>query len=163
TMYLGSGPGNFHQLSFYDAMRGELYRDFADGIGMAARTLTEGLFGIQPDALSKQLIIKPGFPSSWDHASIKTPDISFEFSRTGDKETYDIKQNTYKHLNLQLILPVLRDNIAELLVNGKPAKWTVLPTMVGKAAIEIKFPAQNNYKIIIIWKGEKIEKLSYRD
>jgi hypothetical protein len=61
TMYLGSGPGNFHQLSFYDAIRGELYRDFADGIGMVARSLVEGLFGIQPDALNKRIVIKPGF------------------------------------------------------------------------------------------------------
>ena len=27
SMYLGGSPGNFQQLSFYDAMRGELYRD----------------------------------------------------------------------------------------------------------------------------------------
>src|SRR5690606_18781090 len=35
SMYLSASPGNFQQLSFYDAMRGELYRDFADPIGMA--------------------------------------------------------------------------------------------------------------------------------
>lgn len=32
AMYLGSGPGNVTQLSFYDAARRETYRDFADGI-----------------------------------------------------------------------------------------------------------------------------------
>jgi hypothetical protein len=123
TMYLGSGPGNFHQLSFYDAIRGELYRDFADGIGMVARSLMEGLFGIQPDALNKRLVIKPGFPAAWNNASIQTPDISFDFERIGDKEVYTIKQNTYKHLGLQLIIPALKDNIARVLVNGKPVKW----------------------------------------
>ncbi|MFO7933685.1 MAG: hypothetical protein R6U78_06355 [Bacteroidales bacterium] len=51
SMYLGGSPGNFHQLSSLDAFRGELYRDFADPIGMAARTLVEGLFGISPRLL----------------------------------------------------------------------------------------------------------------
>ncbi|MCB5696755.1 hypothetical protein LIQ92_17840, partial [Fusicatenibacter saccharivorans] len=27
-MYLGDSPGNFGQISFYDAARGECYRDF---------------------------------------------------------------------------------------------------------------------------------------
>src|SRR5699024_2649306 len=30
SMYMGSSPGNFEQLSYYDRFRGELYRDFAD-------------------------------------------------------------------------------------------------------------------------------------
>ena len=76
-MYLSAGPGNFEQLSFYDAMRGELYRDFADGIGMVARTTVEGLFGIQPDALNKQLLIRPGFPAAWDSASIQITGYEF--------------------------------------------------------------------------------------
>jgi len=62
SMYLSPSPGGFEQLMYQDAIRGELYRDFADPIGMTARTLVEGLFGIQPDALAHQLTIKPGFP-----------------------------------------------------------------------------------------------------
>lgn len=162
TMYLGSGPGNFHQLSFYDAIRGELYRDFADGIGMIARSLMEGLFGIQPDALNKKLVIKPGFPSAWNNASIETPDISFDFERTGSKEVYVIKQNTYKHLDLQLVIPALKDNIAEVIVNGKPVKWKAVSSLVGKPALEIKLLAQENYTITITWKGNELHKLHYR-
>ena len=162
TMYLGSGPGNFHQLSFYDAMRGELYRDFADGIGMVARTLMEGLFGIQPRALSRQLMIRPGFPSSWDSASVKTPDISFEFLRHGDKETYLLKQHTYKKLGLHLVIPAFKDNIAEVLVNDKRVTWSAVQNTIGKPAIEIELPAQESYKIVINWTGNKIAKLFYR-
>ena len=163
SMYLSSGPGNFQQLSFYDAIRGELYRDFADGLGMTARTLMEGLFGILPDALNKRLVIKPGFPSSWNDASIQTPDIDFDFVRTGNKETYTIKQNTYRHLDLQLIIPALKDNVGEVLVNGKPVKWIAIPNLVGKPAIEIKLPAQDNYTITIVWKGNKLTRLFYRN
>ena len=161
-MYLSSSPGNFQQLSFYDAIRGELYRDFADGLGMTARTLVEGLFGIQPDALNMQLVIQPGFPAAWNNASIQTPDISFDFVRTGDKETYTIKQNTYRHLGLRLIIPALKDNISEVLVNGKPVKWKAISNMVGKPAIEINTPALGNFNITITWKGNKLGQLFYR-
>ena len=53
SMYFGKSPGNFHQLSHYDAVRGELYRDFADPIAMAARSLVEGLFGVEPHLLDR--------------------------------------------------------------------------------------------------------------
>lgn len=75
SMYLSASPGGFQQLSFYDAIRGELYRDFADPIGMAARSLVEGLFGIQPDVLHDTLAIQPGFPARWEHASLVLPDV----------------------------------------------------------------------------------------
>lgn len=61
-MYLGDSPGNFGQISFYDAARGECYRDFGDPIGVASRVLIQGLFGILPDALNQQIILRPGFP-----------------------------------------------------------------------------------------------------
>ena len=79
SMYLGASPGGFEQLSYYDAMRGELYRDFADPIGMAARSLVEGLFGIQPNAIENTLTINPGFPKEWNEASLEIPDISIAF------------------------------------------------------------------------------------
>ncbi len=88
SMYMSASPGGFEQLSFYDAIRGEFYRDFADPIGMAGRTLVEGLFGIQPDALHDTLTIHPGFPAEWNYASLQTPDISFDFKRNGNTDTY---------------------------------------------------------------------------
>ena len=62
-MFLVISPGNFDQLSFFDSTRGELYRVFGDPIGMAGRSLVEGLFGIHPNALAGTLTIKPGFPA----------------------------------------------------------------------------------------------------
>ena len=54
-MYLGESPGNFGQISFYDAARGECYRDFGDPIGVASRVLIQGLYGILPDAMNGRL------------------------------------------------------------------------------------------------------------
>ena len=137
SMYLGSSPGNIQQLSFYDAMRGELYRDFADPIGMAGRTLVEGLFGIQPDALNNKLVIKPGFPSGWSYASIETPDIEFEFKRNNLSDKYIIKQNFSKLLSVKLILPAWKESVRSVLLNGKVVKWKPIRDNVGIPMIEI--------------------------
>ncbi len=99
-MYLGASPGNIGQISHYDAARGETYRDFADNIGITAKTVIQGLYGITPDALNDKCYIRPGFPTEWDSASIKTPYIEFTFKREGDKEIYDITQNFKQPLQI---------------------------------------------------------------
>lgn len=85
-MYLGGSPGNIGQISFYDAARGECYRDFGDPVGITCRTLVQGLIGIQPDLLHGVLTIKPGFPSAWDGKEVRfaTPDFEFSRSYRGD-------------------------------------------------------------------------------
>ncbi len=105
-MYLGDSPGNIGQISHYDAARGEIYRDFADNVAVTAKTAIQGLYGINPDALYGRCIIRPGFPSTWDSASIKTPYIEYSFRREGNKEIYDITQNFPQALQI-----VIRQNI----------------------------------------------------
>lgn len=99
-MYLGASPGNFGQLSFYDAARGECYRDFGDCIGISSRALIQGLFGIVPDALEGRCIIRHGFPESWDSASVVTPYIIYKYKRVGDKDVYEITQNFTRPLKI---------------------------------------------------------------
>ncbi len=105
-MYLGGSPGNFGQISYLDKAIGEAYRDFSDVTGIASRAFVQGLFGITPDALYGQCIIRPGFPSSWDSASVKTPYLSYTFKREGGKETYVVRQNFKRPLRI-----VLRQNL----------------------------------------------------
>ena len=92
-MYCGQSPANFGQISQYDAARGECYRDFGDCIGISARTLIQGLFGIQPDALHGRCVIRPGFPEAWDSASIRTPYIYYRYQRQGDETVYEVTQH----------------------------------------------------------------------
>jgi hypothetical protein len=158
SMYLGISPANFQQLSFYDAMRGELYRDFADPIGMAARSLTEGLFGIVPDALHGQTLIRPGFPREWNEASIKTPDIKFSFIRKGDIDSYSI-QNT-KATAIRLQLQALKDDIAYVKVNGKNVAWKAVADAVGSAVIEITDGKSSKHVVEIKWKGNDLYPIS---
>lgn len=92
-MYLGSSPGNLGQISYYDAARGESYRDFGDNIGISARAIVQGVFGIVPQALDGKVIIRPGFPLSWDSCSVKTPYLSYRYKRVNDKAVFIIEQN----------------------------------------------------------------------
>ncbi|MBS1654326.1 MAG: glycogen debranching protein, partial [Bacteroidetes bacterium] len=156
SMYLGSSPGNFEQLSFYDAIRGELYRDFADPVGVAGRTLVEGLFGIQPDALHDTLTIQPGFPMKWNYASLKTPDIQFDFKRNGNTDSYIIKSFFKKHLHLKLIVQAVKDDIEMVTVNGKIAKWQPVVSAVATPSVAINIPEAEQYNIIVRWKGKPI-------
>ena len=103
-MYYGRSPGNFGQVSTYDAARGECYRDFGDCIGISARTLIQGLFGIQPHALFGDCILQPGFPESWDSASVHTPYMDYSFRRNGDSLVYDITQRFVQPLKVLLRL-----------------------------------------------------------
>lgn len=159
TMYLSAGPGNFQQLSFYDAMRGELYRDFADGIGMVSRSLVEGLFGINPNGLQNELVIQPGFPKQWNKAGITTPDIRFDFVRKGNRDEYQIRQFRTSR-RVRLIIPVVKDRVMQVWVNGKKASWKALPDAVDIPLIEIQTPGAANLTIIIDWAGKQPVRLN---
>ncbi|HLP38093.1 DUF4450 domain-containing protein [Lacibacter sp.] len=162
SMYLGASPGNIQQLSFYDAIRGELYRDFADPIGMAGRTVVEGLFGVLPDALNDRLVIKPGLPKQWNNASLATPNIQFVFKRTRLTEEYILQPTFSKQLKLQLIIPAYRESVESVTVNGKSVQWKIADSIIGTPSLQIDAAPAKSYLIVIKWKGEGFEKPTYQ-
>ncbi len=158
AMYLGASPGNFVQLSYLDAARGELYRDFADEVGMTARTLVEGLFGIQPNALNDKLLIKPGLPFEWDSATLITPDILFKYKRTGNKEIYIIDQSLPKLLNLNFEARAIKALVQSVKVNGKDVSWSNVEDIIETPRIFIECGKARHYQVEIEWGGEHPEK-----
>jgi len=158
SMYLGGSPGNFVQISHYDAVRAEAYRDFGDPVGISSRTLMEGLFGIIPDALHDKLTIRPGFPAGWAHAAIATPDLDFKFRRSGNTDQYNIKLSFAKPLALNLQLKARGSAVSSVLVNGKKVTWKVLEDAVGQPMVAISTPAASNYVISVTWTGEEFKK-----
>ncbi|HYO20926.1 MAG TPA: GH116 family glycosyl hydrolase, partial [Flavisolibacter sp.] len=157
SMYVSSSPGGFQQLSFYDALRGELYRDFADPVAMAARTLVEGLFGIWPNGLKDTLNIQPGFPFEWKHASLKTPDINFSFRADDNKERYSIIPAFSKRMNLKLLVRARKDDVQSVSVNGKAVAWKVAKDAIEMPLLEIAAKAADKYLIEIVWKGSSLQ------
>jgi hypothetical protein len=162
SMYIGASPGNFQQLSFYDAIRGELYRDFADVIGMASRSLVEGLFGIQPDLLQNKLNIKPGFPAEWNYASLTTPDIVCSFKRNENTDFYRIETMFGRQIYLSLQVKARLDNVESILVNGKPSSWYFDSSSVGAPLLAIHTPAGKKFSIEIKWKGSPLERVHFK-
>jgi hypothetical protein len=153
SMFLGLCPGNVGAMTHFDMARGEAQRDFADGCGATSRALVEGLFGVQPDALAGELRIRPGFPAQWDRASIRHPDFNFMFRREGLTETFIVEQRFPRPLSLRLEVPALRDDIASVIIDGRPAKWRMLADSVGWPRIEIESAAAARCEAVVVWRG----------
>ncbi|HYO22827.1 MAG TPA: glycogen debranching protein, partial [Flavisolibacter sp.] len=156
SMYLGASPGNFQQLSFYDAVRGELYRDFADDVGTTARSLVEGLFGVFVDALHDTICIKPGFPSEWKQASLSTPDFNYSYHQSGRQDRLTISTNIPKKLALSLLIRARAGDVENVLVNGKAAKWYFDSTAIEVPRLQVLASAAKAFKVEIRWKGKSI-------
>ena len=163
SMYYGISPGNFEQLSHYDAFRGELYRDFADPIGVAARTLTEGLFGVNPKLLENKISIRPGFPKDWNSAELKLPDWEYQFKRTSKKTEYLFKSKYQNPVSLEMQIPVNYSNIQSVKVNGKKVDWNIKPNSISQPFVQFETPKGKDFKIEINYSGEelKIEQTNY--
>ncbi len=153
SMYLGLCPGNFGAMTHFDVARGEAQRDFGDAIGITARALIEGLFGVRPDALAGELRIGPGFPADWEHASIRHPDFAFSFQREGLKETYFIEPKFPKPMVLRLKIPERHDGVAAVTVNGQPAKWHRIEGLAGLPRLEIQADPAARWEIVMTWRG----------
>ena len=154
NMYLGASPLNFGQISHYDAVRGESYRDFADPIGVWSRALTEGLFGIRPDmtAATPRVEIIPGFPSDWNSASINLPDIAYSFRRDGDRLVYTI-DNRYR-LAPQVLLTVPVHGVRSVKVNGRTVAWENVDSSIGTPRLRINAGNEPQLEVVIETAGE---------
>lgn len=155
-MYLGASPGNIGQVSFYDAARGECYRDFGDPVGVYSRVLVQGLFGILPDAMNDKLVVRPGFPSDWQFASIETPDIGFDFKRENKTDRYTIKPSFNKALALTLLVKAPHTRIKSIRVNNRETDWD-LQESVNSPMVRIDCGLSSHYTIEIEWEGEQIQ------
>jgi hypothetical protein len=156
SMYLGASPGNFQQLSFYDAMRGELYRDFADVIGTTARSLVEGLFGVFVDALRDTVYWQPGFPSDWKRASLQTPDLTVSFTRKSLVDNYRFERKLTRPLALSLKVEAPSADVASVTVNGKRVAWQFDTLAIGGPLLQIAAPRAKTFSVVITWKPKKI-------
>lgn len=159
-MYLGKSPGNFGQISLYDAVRRETYRDFADQIGITSRTLIQGLYGVSPDALNGKLVIRPGFPMAWDKASMSMADLAYEFLRKGDMDIYNVTQRFKEPLALTLQVNAVKDKIRLVKVNGKAVKWKTEEAANGYPLIVVSVPAVTKAEIEIQWEGNVLQQIA---
>lgn len=155
-MYLGTSPGNIGQISYYDAARGECYRDFADPVGVMSRAVVEGLFGFRPDAINHRLEVKPGFPSDWNHASITHPDFSLSFRRDGNIDSYRLGLKSDAFGSVSFSLPATHEKIRSVIVNGKNVSWSLDDNSVGWPFICIDTEIDGDLEIEVAWDGDEV-------
>ena len=150
SMFMGISPGNVGSMNYLDVYRREAQRDFGDGSGVTSRAIVEGLFGIKPDLLAGELVITPGFPAEWDHASLHHPDIDFSFNKTNNTEIFHITSRLAKPVNVRLRIP-RRNDSAEVTINGQ----TIEPRLISPRTpyIEVLCPGAVTLEITFLWKG----------
>lgn len=158
-MYIGDSPGNIGQISFYDAARGESYRDFADPVGVMSRAVVQGLFGFSPYLLDERIVIRPGFPSDWDHASISHSDFALDFRRSNKIDTYklDLRRDMLKAKTVDFVVNAPYSSLRSVRVNGKEVDWKQTPDAVGTPSISFTVPASEVNEIEIAWDGVPIK------
>lgn len=155
-MYLGNSPGNIGQISFYDAARGECYRDFADPTAMMSRAVVQGLFGFSPDALNHKLTLRPGFPSSWDHASLNHSDFTFDFKRDGMTDRYILTLGLDSIRTVDFALRALTDKVKSVTVNGAPAEWKVMENSIDAPSVIVSTSVAPVMEVMIEWEGSPV-------
>lgn len=154
SVYLGLCPGNVGMCTWYDANRRESQRDFADGVGTTSRALIEGLFGITPDALAGELLIRPGFPETWDRASIRHPNITYSLNRAGNVETFIIEPKFAVPMKLRLRIAARGAGKPQITMNAKPVAWDLIDKSVDRPRIDITSEPSERWEIVVRWDGD---------
>ena len=157
SLYQGLTPGNFHMTSQLDDHRQEAQRDFGDPIGITSRALVEGLFGLTPDLLANQLLLRPGFPAHWTEASLQHPDFDLAWQRNGDHETLSFTPRFAKPATLQLALRAPRTGLPIVRVNGIAQRATFDAEAVGSPVLLIEAPPATHWSIEVHWQGERAD------
>ena len=152
-MFMGSSPGNYGQLSYYDAFRGELYRDFADPVGIAARAYVEGLFGFRPNLLKNEIELRPGWPADWAFAELETPCLKIDFHKDGSTDQYTIENRFGKPLKLTFKLPCPEFRATSIHVNGEPIEFAYNKPAFGRPLAIVETEPAERWQIDVEWSG----------
>jgi hypothetical protein len=138
TAYNHLSPGNL------GGVQGGI--DFGDCVHTFTRTLVSGLFGYHPDYPNGVVKIAPQFPTDWGSASIELPDVKIVFERKGIQSNYRIE--LARMADLELLLPEQCEEIKSVSVNGKKARWKLLPG-IGRSIVMIQLSRANQADITI--------------
>ena len=142
-IFNGAVPGGLASGGFEDGRQRGNY-EFADSVSMWGRTVYEGLFGITPDWSGDCLTLSPGFPSSWNEASITSPHFSFRWQRRAGLES--IEWNAPKQRSVRFRLPIRAESIDCVRIDGERADWRVEPG-VGLAWVVVRSRAASHGRL----------------
>src|SRR5690606_34473750 len=117
-------------------------------------TLVEGLFGVHPRLLDNKLLIKPGFPTTWEFAEIELPEWSYSYKKTAHTTTFRIKTRYAQSLKLILEIPVDFERVSSVKINGKDMKWSVKASSINKPFLIIESDPGRDFEVQITGAGK---------
>lgn len=120
--------------------------DFGDCVHTFTRTLVSGLFGYNPDYPNGKVKLSPQFPTDWNDASIEVPDVKIEFHHKGSKINYHFE--LAHTANMEILLPIMSDEVKNVIVNGKKTKWELIPGL-GRNILQLYLPESNCVEVVI--------------
>ncbi len=147
SAYRNNYPGIGLGLSNTGAAGGDM--EDVDGDDPHTHMTVRGLFGIEPAVHEGKLSLCPAFPSDWKEASIKTPDVSYEYRREGDLATFRIRtpRPLVKHVRANLTGPEVvtaaeTESVVKLKIGPRLPEPTVShpPTILAERE-PVKMPA----------------------
>ncbi len=141
--------GTFPQQLLYGNVPGDLGHpaggtDFNDCNSTFARAVVEGLFGYRPDYPNGRVTIAPQFPNEWEHALIRTPDVSLKYVHHNETSKLDITLAQAAELTVQV--PISTTAVQAVTVNGQPTKFELIPGF-GRSLVELTLPRTNSAAI----------------
>lgn len=116
----------------------------------------EGLFGVRPDALAGVLDLAPGFPAEWDRARLRHPRVGLEFARSGDVDRYRVETRFGAPQALRLTLPVRRDRVASVTVDGRAVRFRVVEDQPSGRHLAVEAPPAAAHEVAITWAGRAV-------
>ena len=92
------------------------------------QSVAEGLFGLEPDFGDNLSILRPNFPSHWEHAAVATPDLSYAYRRDGG--AISVTCETPVERKVRLEFPV-RAEVKQVTVNKKEIRHSIVSGVNG--------------------------------
>ena len=143
-------PGSISCYGARDGSQGT-YVDFADASSMFARTVVEGLFGLQPRVDQGQVSWIPRFPSDWDRADLSTRGFRMSFNRDGDLRTYTLE--TDSELDHLFCIPADFARLKGITVNDREPPETKIRETTLRPYIEVRVPSAKHTVVRVHGEG----------
>ena len=115
--------GEFQRGAFPETANEKRFAYFSPSAGVFAQELTESVFGLCRDMISKTLTISPCFPSGWDHAKLCLPSVSYEYKKIGNRINIKITSDDGCKKVLRMRTEALKD--ARVYCNGSAVKCDI--------------------------------------
>jgi hypothetical protein len=117
---------------------------------MFCRAMVEGLFGYAPDYPNNIVNIAPQFPADWDKASIKTPDVSMQFERTGMRTILRVELSQPAPLRIRL--PIRAERLIAATVDGQLVQSQLSPG-IGHSMVQVDLTLRNSATLVVETEG----------